>query len=83
MKKPKKQKKTAEEMAMERRQTMMLNEEIEDQEDRFRKLARGSLGKKSLLSKSPSSRKESAGGAAKSAPKPAATYRGMGGGSFR
>lgn len=62
MKKPKKPKKTEQEKAMERRQTMMLDEEIEESEDRFRALARGSLGKKSLLSRAASTRAQSAGG---------------------
>lgn len=49
MKSPKAPKKTAEEVAVERRQTMLLDKEIEEEETRFKQLAGGKLGKKSLL----------------------------------
>ena len=60
MKKPKAPKKTAQEVAVERRQTIMLDKEIEEQEDRFRALARGKRGTVSLLGGAPRSREEAA-----------------------
>ena len=61
MKKPKAPKKTAQEVAVERRQTIMLDKEIEEQEDRFRALSRGKLGRASLLAGAPRTRGEAAG----------------------
>ena len=61
MKKPKAPKKTAQEVAVERRQTTMLDKEIEEQEDRFRALSRGKLGRSSLLAGAPRTRGEAAG----------------------
>ena len=49
MKKPKAPKKTAQEVALERRQSSMLDEEIEEQENRLKAGARGQLGARSLL----------------------------------
>lgn len=46
---PKKPKQTAEEAALVKRQRMMLDEEIGEQEKLLKSLARGRLGKKSLL----------------------------------
>jgi hypothetical protein len=60
MKKPKAPKKTAQEVAVERRQTIMLDKEIEEQEDRFRALARGKRGTVSLLGGAPRTREEAA-----------------------
>jgi hypothetical protein len=60
MKKPKAPKKTAQEVAVERRQTIMLDKEIEEQEDRFRALSRGKRGTISLLGGAPRSREEAA-----------------------
>lgn len=60
MKKPKAPKAGAQEIAMERRQSMLLDKEIEEQEQRFKKLSRGSLGTKSLLAKSPAADKAAA-----------------------
>ena len=60
MKKPKAPKKTAQEVAVERRQTIMLDKEIEEQEDRFRALSRGKRGSISLLGGAPRSREEAA-----------------------
>ena len=60
MKKPKAPKKTAQEVAVERRQTIMLDKEIEEQEDRFRALSRGKRGTVSLLGGAPRSREEAA-----------------------
>lgn len=62
MKTPKAPKKQAQEIALERRQTMMLDEEIEEQEARFKAMARGKLGQASLLGGAPRNRAESAGG---------------------
>ena len=62
MKKPKAPKKTAQEVAVERRQQIMLDKEIKDQEDRFRALSRGKMGKASLLGGAPRTRAEAAGG---------------------
>jgi len=61
MRKPKAPKKTAQEVAVERRQTIMLDKEIEEQEDRFRALSRGKRGTVSLLGGAPRSREEAAG----------------------
>ncbi len=63
MKKPKKPEKTAEQLATETRQRSLLDDEIEDQEGLLKKLARGKLGRSSLLSGSPRSVSEAAGGA--------------------
>jgi len=60
MKKPKAPKKSAQEVAVERRQTIMLDKEIEEQEDRFRALSRGKLGRGSLLGGAPRTRGEAA-----------------------
>lgn len=61
MKKPKAPKKSAQEVAVERRQTIMLDKEIEEQEDRFRAMSRGKLGRSSLLAGAPRTRGEAAG----------------------
>ncbi len=61
MKKPNAPKKTAQEVAVERRQQIMLDKEIEEQEDRFRALSRGKMGKASLLGGAPTTRQEAAG----------------------
>jgi hypothetical protein len=61
MKKPKAPKKSAQEVAVERRQQIMLDKEIEEQEDRFRAMSRGKLGKASLLGGAPRTRAEAAG----------------------
>ena len=79
MKSPKAPKKTAEQVAVERRQTMLLDKEIQDEETRFRQLSRGKLGKASLLA--------SAGGKTRGAPAAKAsptTFTGAGytGGGF-
>ena len=60
MKKPKAPKKTVQEVAVERRQTIMLDKEIEEQEDRFRALSRGKRGTVSLLGGAPRTREEAA-----------------------
>lgn len=49
MKRPKAPKPTAQQLAVERRQSMALDKEIEEQEERQRALARGQLGTRSLL----------------------------------
>jgi len=78
MKRPKAPKPTAQQVATERRQQMALDKEIEEQEDRFRAMARGKLGTKSLLGGVPRSRAEAVGtGAGRAAP--ARTMLGMGG----
>lgn len=46
---------TAEQKALERRQRMMLDDEIEETEDRLKALARGQLGRQSLLGGVPAS----------------------------
>ena len=65
---PKKPKKTAEEKALEIRQRSLLDKEIEEGEERFKALARGKLGRQSLLSGGPRNVKESAGGPRASSP---------------
>lgn len=49
MKSPKAPKKTAEQESVERRQQFLLDEEIEETENRLKAVARGKLGKSSLL----------------------------------
>ena len=77
MKSPKAPKPTAQHIAVERRQSAALDEEIREQEERFRAMARGKLGTKSLLGGIPRTRAEAAGGAGRAAP--ARTILGMGG----
>ena len=77
MKRPKAPKPTAQQIAVERRQAAALDEEIREQEERFRALARGQLGTKSLLGGVPRTRTEAAGARAGAAP--ARTMLGMGG----
>ncbi len=77
MKSPKAPKPTAQQIAVERRQAVALDEEIREQEERFRAMARGKLGIKSLLGGVPSSRAEAAGGRAGGST--ARTMLGMGG----
>lgn len=62
MKKPKAPKPTAQERAVEMRQQRALDEEIAEQEQRFRALARGKLGTASLLGGAPRTRQEAAMG---------------------
>jgi len=61
MKKPKAPKKSAQEVAVERRQQILLDKEIEEQEDRLRVASRAKLGKASLLGGAPRTRAEAAG----------------------
>jgi hypothetical protein len=77
MKRPKAPKPTAQQIAVERRQAAALDEEIAEQEERFRAMARGKLGVRSLLGGVPRSRAEAAGGAGRAAT--ARTMLGMGG----
>jgi hypothetical protein len=79
MKSPKAPKPTARQIAVERRQTAALDEEIREQEERFAAMTRKKLGTKSLLGGVPRSRAEAAGGRAGAAP--ARTMLGMGGGA--
>lgn len=51
--KPKAPKATAEQEAISRRTTSLLDKEIEESEERFKALARGKLGRVSLLSGAP------------------------------
>ena len=76
-KSPKAPKPTAQAIAVERRQQVALDKEIEEQEQRLRAASRGKLGIKSLLGGVPSSRAEAAGGRAGGSP--ARTMLGMGG----
>jgi hypothetical protein len=62
MKKPKAPKPTAQEVAVTQRQQRALDEEIGEQEQRFKALARGKLGASSLLGGAPRSRTEAAMG---------------------
>jgi hypothetical protein len=79
MKSPKAPKPTAQQIAVERRQAAALDEEIAEQEERFRAMARGKLGTKSLLGGVPRSRQAAATGGGRAAP--ARTMLGLGGGS--
>lgn len=78
MKAPKRPKPTAQQIAVERRQARALDEEIAEQEERFRAMARGQLGVRSLLGGVPRSRAEAAGGAGRAATQ-SRTMLGMGG----
>ncbi len=60
--KPKKAKKTAEQEATEIRTRSLLDKEIGEEEDRFKLLAMGKLGRSSLLSGAPRNIQEAAGG---------------------
>ena len=62
MKKPKAPKPAAQEVAIDIRQKKALDEEIGEQEERFKALARGKLGSSSLLGGAPRSRSEAAMG---------------------
>lgn len=62
MKKPKAPKPSAQEVAIDIRQKKALDEEIGEQEERFKALARGKLGSASLLGGAPRSRSEAAMG---------------------
>ena len=62
MKKPKAPKPTAQERAVDMRQQRALDEEIAEQEQRFRALARGKIGTASLLGGAPRTRQEAAMG---------------------
>ena len=77
LKSPKAPKPTAQQLAVERRQSAALDEEIREQEERFAAMARGKLGTKSLLGGVPRSRAEAAGGSR--AAGGARTMLGMGG----
>ena len=77
LKSPKAPKPSAQEVAIERRQQVALDKEIEEQEDRLRAATRSRLGTKSLLGGVPRSRAEAAGGRAGGSP--ARTMLGMGG----
>lgn len=57
-----KPKKTAEELALDRRTQIALDKTIGDQEDMLKSLARGKLGRASLLSSGPKTAQEAASG---------------------
>lgn len=59
--KPKRQLKTAEEKALEKRQQIALDKEIEEQEERLSMFTRKSLGRASLLSGAPKTAQQAAG----------------------
>lgn len=60
-KSPKSPEKTAEQAALERRQRSMLDEEIEDTEERLKSLARGRIGTRSLLTGAATTASQAAG----------------------
>ena len=62
LKKPKAPKPSAQELAVGQRQQRALDDEIGEQEQRFKALARGKLGSASLLGGAPRSRTEAAMG---------------------
>ena len=62
MKSQKAPKKTAEQVSVERRQQFMLDEEIEETEGRLKAVARGKLGKASLLTSGATRRGGATGG---------------------
>ena len=57
---PKTPEKTAQEAALERRQSMILDDEIEETEERLKLIARGKLGRNSLLTGAPANRAQAA-----------------------
>lgn len=57
---PKRPEKTAQEAAIERRQSMMLDDEISESEERLRLISRGKLGRDSLLSGAPTNSAQAA-----------------------
>lgn len=59
--KPKRPAKTAEEKALEKRQQIALDKEIEEQEERLSMFTRKSLGRASLLSGAPKTPQQAAG----------------------
>lgn len=61
MRSPKRPPKTAEESALEKRQQIALDKEIEDTEEKLRLFSRRSLGAASLLSGAPRTTKQAAG----------------------
>lgn len=61
MRKPKRPEKTAEEKAVEKRQSLLLDKEIEESEERLKSLARGRLGRASMLSGAPTNAAQAAG----------------------
>ena len=63
MKSPKAPKKTAEQASTERRQQFLLDDEIEETEGRLKAVARGKLGKASLLTTGATRRGGATGGA--------------------
>lgn len=76
MKRPKAPKPTAQQLAVERRQSMALDKEIEEQEERQRALSRGQLGTQSLLGGVPGMGRQRVAGDRGA---PARTMLGMGG----
>lgn len=66
MRSPSRPQKTNEEKALENRQRIALDKEIEDEEEKLKALARGTLGNASLLSGAPSTVSKAAGVAARS-----------------
>lgn len=60
MQKPKRPEKTAEEKAIETRQSMLLDEEIAESEEKLKAIAKGKLGRKSLLKGAPTTRGKAA-----------------------
>ena len=82
MKRPKAPKPTAQQLAVERRQSMALDKESEEQEERQRALARGQLGTRSLLGGVPRTARERATGG-RAAAAPVRTMLGAGGGAGR
>ncbi len=65
--KPKKPTATAEEKAIGIRQRTLLDKEIEEQEARFKNIARGKLGRSSLLTGAPRTPAEAASGSRRAA----------------
>lgn len=63
MRSPRRPAKTAEESALEKRQQIALDKEIEDTEEKLRLFSRRSLGAASLLSGAPRTTKQAAGAA--------------------
>ena len=80
MKKPKAPKPTAQEVAVTQRQQRALDEEIGEQEQPFKALARGKLGSASLLGGAPRSRTEASMGGRASKAAAAGAGRSMLGG---
>jgi hypothetical protein len=78
MKRPKAPKPTAQELAVEQRQSRMIDEEIAEGEKRLKAVARGKLGAASLLGKTKKAKTSAAKTSKPTTMKPTYNLRGIG-----